>query len=228
MKLNEAKRADLGFYETAIDAVNRAHPADGGPTLTAMGDDATEFLPPDTAPASLAWSDADTAEEPGRASWRSTWGRSAAVLAVCLMAAALVVLGWRDLSVPPERASAPRSETPAATQTTTISPAPAVAPPLPATTGSVAEKLTIPPAALDPDSIYLQLLSDAGVKAPTREKAIANGHLICQQLAQGSTVDDVKAEVNRVNPSLGVNRSNGTVYAAIVAYCPQYDNRGER
>ncbi|OBL08223.1 hypothetical protein A5646_12875 [Mycobacterium sp. 1245499.0] len=154
-------------------------------------------------------------------SWRVAWGRAAGVLVVCLMAAAVVVLGWRQLSVQqrPEQ-PAPRAEAPARVDAPAPISEPAVAPspPLPSTTGSVAQKMTTPPAALDPDSIYLQLLSDAGVKAPTREKAIANGRLICQQLAQ--------AEVDRVNPSLGVERANGTVYAAIDAYCPQFEDRG--
>lgn len=212
-----------------------------GFTLTAMRcDDPTEVdLSSGIDEPSLAWSDVVEMDEPGRAPWRAVWGRVAAVLAGCLMAAVLVVLAWRELPARQgsEEAPAPSAEAVAAAQADADTPstAPTVAPrpPLPAAAGTVAQKMTTPPhpqAALpsDPDSIYLQLLSDAGVKAPTREKAIANGHLICQQLAQGSTVDDVKAEVNRVNPSLGVNRSNDTVYAAIVAYCPQYDNRGER
>ncbi|WP_176704372.1 DUF732 domain-containing protein [Mycobacterium malmoense] len=93
-------------------------------------------------------------------------------------------------------------------------------------TTSTAQKIADPP--LDPDSIYLRLLSDAGVTAPTKDKAIANGHLICQQLAQGDPLPSVMAEVDRINPSLGTARANGTVWAAVDAYCPQYDNRGER
>lgn len=183
----------------------------------------------------LAWSDDAAADEPERAPWRVAWGRAGTVLAGCLAAAALVVLVWRVL--PADRAPTAGARAPAAvtaqSNTPAAGPASAVAPSpqLPATTGSVAQKMTTPPAppasAPDPDAIYLQLLSDAGVRAPTDEKAIANGHLICQQLEQGNTVQGVVDLVGRVNPSLGPARSEGTVYAAIDAYCPQYENRGQ-
>lgn len=180
----------------------------------------------------LAWSADDDVDEPVRASWRIVWARATAVLAGCLVAAVLVVLAWRELpaSQGAEDAPAPRAETVAAAQADVPSTAPTVAPsPLPPTTGSVAQKMTTPPSPkpVDPDTIYLQLMSDAGVKAPTNAKAIANGHLICQRLDQGHTVQAVIAEVARVNPSLDPARSKGVVYAAIDAYCPQHEDRGE-
>lgn len=186
-----------------------------------------------------AWSDDAAPDvEPERAPWGVAWRRAAVVLAVCLMAAALVVLAWREL--PAQRAEeggAPRPDTPIAMAhagAPVPSTEPTVAPsaPLPPTTGSVAQKMTAPPrppaAAVDPDAIYLQMLSDAGVKAPTNEKAITNGHLICERLDQGNTVQAVVAEVARVNPSLDPARSRGVVYAAIDAYCPHYEDRGKR
>lgn len=184
----------------------------------------------------LAWSDVDAIDtESERATWRAAWGRAAAVLAGCLAVAAVIALAWRALPADRSPADARAPVADATTIQPSIpaprpTPAAAPSPPLPATTGSVAQKMTTPPvpaAAVDPDAIYLQMLSDAGVKAPTNEKAIANGHLICQQLAQGNSVQAVISVVARVNPSLDPARSTGTVYAAIDAYCPQYENRGE-
>lgn len=182
----------------------------------------------------LAWSDDEAADvEPEPAPWGVAWRRAAVVLAVCLMAAALVVLGWRDWSTQHRSTPAPTPEAaptsaapPSPTTATAASPPPAA--PSPPPSSSVAAKMTPPPALVpDPDTIYLQLLSDAGVTAPTKDKAIANGRLICQQLAQGHSVQAVVTEVDRVNPSLGPERSKGTVYAAIDAYCPRYEDRGE-
>lgn len=185
----------------------------------------------------LAWSDDAAPDvELERAPWGVAWRRAAVVLAVCLMAAALVVLAWRELPAQrAEEAGPPRADTAIAmaqadAPAPSTEPAVAPGPPLPATTGTVAQKMTTPPpppgAAVDPDTIYLEMLSDAGVKAPTNEKAIANGHLICQRLDQGNTVQAVVAEVARINPSLDPARSTGVVYAAIDAYCPQYEDRG--
>lgn len=187
----------------------------------------------------LAWSDDAAPDvEPERAPWGVAWRRAAVVLAVCLMAAALVVLGWRDWSarhrgapsLTTESAPATSASPPSPAASTAASPSPAAPAPALPPSGSVAAKMTPPPPALaaDPDTIYLQLLSDAGVTAPTKDKAIANGRLICQQLGQGNSVQAVVTEVDRVNPSLGPDRSRGTVYAAIDAYCPHYEDRGER
>lgn len=181
----------------------------------------------DTA-AALAWSEDTSWDEPVGGSWWPVWLRAAALAVGGLVVAGLVVWGWsawsaRD-SAPPVAGPVVSYVPPAPGREAVVSPAPV----LPPTSGTVAQKMTTPPvAAPDPDAIYLQMLSDAGVKAPTAEKAIANGHLICQQLAQGNTVQDVVSEVGQVNPSLDAARSQGTVYAAIDAYCPQYENRGQ-
>jgi hypothetical protein len=170
----------------------------------------------------LAWSEDDSLDEALGGSWRSVLLRAAAVLAFCIVAAVGVVVGWRERSTETTRTPPPVV---AATQTTPP-PAPtkeAVVNPTVVTTAmdSVAQKITPPPPP-DRDTIYLDLLDRAGVTAPTKDKAISNGHLICRALDQGDSIQTVVTEVNRINPSLNHTQSDGAVHAAINAYCPQY------
>ncbi|MGV0041991.1 DUF732 domain-containing protein [Mycobacterium colombiense] len=204
--------------------------------MSAIADDTDSDSTDLVAESTWAWSDVDEVDEPVGAPWRAAAWRALALVAGGLLVAGVVVAGWMGWLPQRQEAQAPTAATvtPAASAPPQAPlPPPAPASPveaLPSTSGGVAQKMTTPPAPIaapDPDTIYLQLLSDAGVKAPTNEKAIANGHLICEQLGQGNTVQAVVAEVGRVNPSLSPAMSKGTVYAAIDAYCPQYENRGE-
>lgn len=169
----------------------------------------------------LAWSEA--VDEPLRVSWWTVGRRAALVLVGCLITAG-VVLGWWQWSVREQPVmSGPAA--PARVDAPVPAQHPPAAPPVLDTT--TAQKMADPPIQLDPDSVYLKLLADAGVMAPTPEKAIANGRLICRQLGEGWSIPGVLGEVSRVNPSLGSERAAGTVWAAVDAYCPQYDNRGQ-
>lgn len=185
-----------------------------------------ELEPDETLAASLAWSEDDSLDDPPVGSWRSVLLRAAAVLAFCVLAAVGVVLGWRE-RLTPEAHTPP----PVAASQTTPRPAPtkeAVVDSSAVTTAmsSVAQKVTPPPPP-DRDTVYLQMLAAAGVTAPTKDKAVSNAHLICKRLAEGPSVDTVVTELNQINPSLNHAQSNGVVYAAIDAYCPQYEDRGE-
>lgn len=175
----------------------------------------------------LAWSADDGVDEPVRVSWRNVCGRAAAVLAGCLIAAVLVVLAWREL---PERVSE-QARTPAAevvTQPSAAAPSTEPAPPLPATTGSVAQKITPPPLpAPDPDTEFLAAMDRAQVHMTTEAEAIGQGHHVCRSLDKGASIQGITAQILSVSPGISEPQVRSVVYAAVDAYCPQYDNRGE-
>lgn len=175
----------------------------------------------------LAWSADDDVDEPLRASWRNVCGRAAAVLVGCLMAAGLVILAWREL---PEQTpeNAPPVAAVTATQARAVAPTSEPPPPLPATTGSVAQKITPPPLpAPDPDTEFLAAMDRAQVHMTTEAEAIGQGHHVCRSLDKGASIQGITAQILSVSPGISEPQVRSVVYAAVDAYCPKYDNRGE-
>lgn len=176
----------------------------------------------------LAWSDDEGSDvEPERAPWGVAWRRAAVVLAVCLMAAALVVLGWRDWSAQHHAAPAPTTEAappasaPPSSRATAMPPAAPALPP----SGSVAQKITPPPLPPpDPDTEFLAALDRADIHWASAADSIRNGHLVCKKLDQGESFETVTSQLLNASPQVNYGQAAGAVGAAIFAYCPQYQH----
>ncbi|WP_368834367.1 DUF732 domain-containing protein [Mycobacterium intracellulare] len=215
-----------GTRATAGEADTYARRADGeepSPSADTAASETAMTVASDTV---LAWSDDDDADEPVRASWRVVCGRAAAVLAGSLMAAGLVVLSWRELPEQTPENAPPVAVT--ATQARAVAPATEPAPPLPATTGSVAQKITPPPLpAPDPDTEFLAAMDRAQVHMATEPEAINQGHQVCRSLDKGASIQGITAQILSVSPGISEPQVRSVVYAAVDAYCPQFENRGE-
>lgn len=83
---------------------------------------------------------------------------------------------------------------------------------------AVAQHLTL----ADADAAYLSAIGRAGLVITTPERAIANGHSVCEYLAQGHTPSDAIMNDLAHNPTMSTANARDFIYAAINAYCPQY------
>ncbi|KAA1248472.1 DUF732 domain-containing protein [Mycobacterium simiae] len=187
---------------------------------TAALDDARTAAVPNSAPTDpvhAGWSrnenaddSPDTAGEPAVQSWRTTWGRAAALLLVGLGSATLIIVGGWALNTTksPNEGVAPSSAAQTAPQRgatapTTSAPAPA------ATIASTPEQ----------DSRYIAALNDRGITFANPEAAIYNGKLVCMNFRQGMTVQQIVAEFRASNPGLS-NSADAYVAISMRTYCP--------
>jgi hypothetical protein len=156
----------------------------------------------------LAWSqgtasvddshdDRDSQREPATVhqSWSATLGRAGALLGIGLLVAGAIVLAHLVLSKPK---SANQAATPAPTST---------APPT--------SVRTLPPVSItstpDQDNSYIAALNEKG------------GKTVCQNIAQGNTVQQVVAQFRTQSPAFS-DKADEIVAISVHAYCPQYDN----
>lgn len=137
-------------------------------------------------------------------SWTTAWTRAATVLLVCLaLAVVIVVAGWlmhknntsETASAPARTTTAP--VTTAAPATTTVSSTP------------------------DQDSRYIAALNDKGIQFANPEAAVFNGKTVCQNIAQGMTVQEVVAQFRSSSPDFAAHAED-FVAISVRAYCPQY------
>jgi hypothetical protein len=137
-----------------------------------------------------------------RHSWRATWRIAAGLLIVGLVLAGAIVLGRWALTTHTKAVAPP----PAAPTTS----APAAAPPSIASTQ-------------DQDNRYIQALNDRGITFANPGDAIYNGKLVCENVRQGMTVQQIVASFRASNPALSPN-ADDYVAISIRAYCPQNGN----
>lgn len=170
---------------------------------------------------SLAWSEDDSLDDPPFGSWRSVWLRAAAVLLFCVLTAVGVVW-WEQpapAGTPPAAAPSPTAVVdPGFIAQVTSTPAPAWLPPV----GDAARMK--PP---DPDTKFLAAMDRAEVHMPTTTEAIDQGHRICGALDKGTSVQAVTEKLASLSPGVTFEQIGQVVHAAINAYCPQHETRGE-
>ncbi len=185
--------------------------------------DAGETLARDRALADsveLAWSqgtgsvddrhdDRDSQREPAtvRQSWSATLGRAGALLGIGLLVAGAIVLAHLVLSKPK---SANQATAPAATST---------APPTSVRTRAPVSITSTP----DQDDSYIAALNEKGITFANPATAIQNGKTVCQNIAQGYTVQQVVQQFREQSPDFS-DRANDIVTLSVHAYCPQYNS----
>lgn len=152
--------------------------------------------------------DDDIAGEPVAApeTWRSTWGRAAALLLVGLGLAGAIVLGHWALTRSPSSNKPAQATSAQRSAPTTTAPDPA--------------SITSTP---DQDSKYIQDLSDRGIAFANPGAAVYNGKMVCLNIRQGMTVQQIVAEFRTNSPAFsGV--ANDYVAISVRTYCPQNSN----
>lgn len=185
-------------------AVPNPTPTDAVEMAWSRGEDVVADFPdyPGTA------DDVDIPSEPApdHETWRSTWGRAAAMLLVSLGLAGAIVLGHWALTRSPS-ASKPAQATP--TQST-----------VPTTTTPDPASIASTP---DQDNKYIQDLSDRGISFANPGAAVYNGKMVCLNIRQGMTVQQIVAEFRTNSPAFsGV--ANDYVAISVRTYCPQNSN----
>lgn len=181
-----------------------------------------------TEAAELAWS-ADDADEDPQPSHR----RYVFPLALVVLAAAAVVvtatLFVGQLRHHTAAAGADSTVTQAAPSPAAVEPVPTVvAPSLTAALQTAASATAQPKTLADADAAYLSALSRAGFTPTNLTGAVADGHSVCTYISQGHTPQDAVVSVNvSSNNAMTVPLAYAFVRAAIDAYCPQYQMRGE-
>ncbi|MDM3894727.1 DUF732 domain-containing protein [Mycobacterium intracellulare] len=189
---------------------------------------ASEFL------GSTAWSDVDDLDEPPSGSWLAVWWRAGALVAAGLLIAGLVVLAWTGWPTPAQQLHAPSAAPPSAPASTIPSPNPApenaATPPavIPPPSGTAAQRITPPPPlpAPDPDTEFLAAMDRAQVHMTTEAAAINQGHQVCKSLDKGASVQGITARILSLSPGITEPQVRAVVDAAVDAYCPQYESRG--
>ncbi len=170
----------------------------------------------------LAWSqgtesvddrhdDKDVQREPAtvRQSWSATLGRAGALLGAGLLVAGAIVLAhW--LSKPQSGNQAHNQAAPAPTST------------VPPTSVLVRAPVSIT-STPDQDNNYVAALNEKGIAFANPDAAIHNGKTICQNIAQGNTVQQVVAQFRSESPAFS-DKADDIVAISVHAYCPQYNN----
>lgn len=149
-----------------------------------------------------------------RESWRETWRKAGLLLLGGLALAGAIVLAFWVLS-PSTKTAGP---TPTAAPTPTNDTARVTT--APATT-SVAAASPQPIASTpDQDNNYVQALNKRGISFANPDAAIHNGKVVCQDIAQGMTVQQIIASFSASNPALGKD-ADAYMSISVHAYCPQ-------
>jgi len=180
-------------------AVPNAAPTDAVEVAWSRGEDVISDVADDDGYA--------VASEPvaGAETWRSTWGRAAALLLVGLGIAGAIVLGHWALTRSPSSGkpaqAAPATSSAAATTT-----------PNPASIASTP----------DQDNKYIQDLSDRGIAFANPEAAVYNGKMVCLNIGQGMSVQQIVAEFRNNSPAFS-NVANDYVAISVRTYCPQHN-----
>lgn len=191
-----------------------------GSMISLVGDEETSVDLGGEESTPLAYS--EVVEEPVQGSWWSASSHAVMVLAGCLMTAAVVLVGWRAQAVQYRSVPTPAPRGAASSAPPAVS-APTVLPP----SDNAAQKITPPPAP-DPDTEFLAAMDRAQVHMASEAAAIEQGHRVCRSLDSGASVQGVTAKILSISPGLSEPQVRTVVWAAVDAYCPQFDNRGER
>lgn len=151
----------------------------------------------------------DAVSDPAVQSWRTTWGRAAALLLIGLGSAALILVGGWALTTKKSanNAAVPSSAAEPVPQRGTTGPSTAA--PAPATIASTPEQ----------DSRYIAALNDRGITFANPDAAIYNGKLVCMNFRQGMTVEQIVAAFRASNPALS-NDADDYVAISMRTYCP--------
>ncbi len=142
-----------------------------------------------------------------RQSWSATLGRAGALLGVGLLVAGVIVLAHLLRSKPQ---SHDQAGAPPVTSTT---------PPTSVVTRAPVSMTSTP----DQDNRYIASLNEKGITFANPDVAIRNGLTVCQNIAQGSTVQQVVVQLQQQSPEFS-DKANDIVTLSVHAYCPQYNN----
>jgi hypothetical protein len=153
-----------------------------------------------------------------RQSWRSTWGKAAALLVAGLGLAGAIILGHWVLAGPQSPIKA--AESPSSTATAPPTAAGGPTGPAGATASSAPSSIASTP---DQDKKYVQSLNDKGISFANPEAAVFNGKMVCDDIRQGMTVQQIVDAFRSSNPDLA-NNANTYVAISVRAYCPQNSN----
>lgn len=136
----------------------------------------------------------------GEQSWGTVWGRSLAVLLICLGAATVIVVVGLVLMKGNSPDAAPARTSAAPT-------APVI------TTAIVSDP--------DQDSRYIAALNEKGIVFANPDVAVSNGKAVCQSFAAKMTVAQVVAQFRASSPDFS-DHAEDIVAVSVRAYCPQY------
>ena len=212
---DETVARDAG--ETRARDAGQAYAQNAG--MTVAGKTAGAPNPTHSNAVELAWSqgtenvddrgdDKDIQRAPAtvRHSWSATLSRAGALLGVGLLVAGAIVLAHLVLSKP-------KSANQAA--------------PAPTSTAPPTSVRTLPPVSItstpDQDNSYIAALNEKGIAFANPATAIQNGKTVCQNIAQGNTVQQVVAQFRSQSPAFS-DKADEIVAISVHAYCPQYDN----
>jgi hypothetical protein len=195
-----------------------SEPAPGGDETLAQDIGKTSAVPNSTPTdaVELAWSGNDADNTTGvsnaiRQSWRSTWGRAAALAIGGLVLASGIVLASWMFSGSDQSATNPPSTS--ASQQPAASPKSSASTTKPAAPSSVASTP-------DQDNKYVQALNDRGISFANPEAAIYNGKMVCTDLGRGVTVQQIADAFRSSNPGLSAS-ANTYVAISVRSYCPE-------
>lgn len=210
-----------GRPETSVPS--EGHASDLTQAGRAPGEETTSLPTAAAATPELAWSLDDDADEPAHRPWRSVWG-IVAVIAACSVVIAGVtgVVLWvsrtsSDGALPrPPTTTVAQSTTPAPTVTVTAAP---TTPPVivPTTTEPTTTGLQ------GADARFITFLRGSGPKifnAISTTAAIADAHLVCEDLQQDKGFQNINDKLQNLSPN------DITWFVNVVPgfYCPQFNN----
>jgi uncharacterized protein DUF732 len=155
--------------------------------------------------------DDDVQGEPpaDRQSWSATWRKAGALLLGGLGLAGAIVLAFWLFS---PSSKGPQPATPKGATTTSSAPATPSA-----SAGGPSSIVSTP----DQDNKYVQDLNDHGISFANPEAAIHNGKVVCDDIRQGMTVQQIVGAFRTSNPGLDADTY---VTISVHTYCPQNAN----